>query len=177
MPKRRSGSKAKPSDELDDAGVLRYAIRMSPGMTSATYTKAKPEVFAAMLRDGKVLVHLDPRPANVEVPPAYKGRASVALAFGSELPIPTTDLKYDDELVEATLIFQGTACYVRVPWQTVFGIATLNIAGRAGEGIVWDEDVPTEVREEIAKGMAQEAKIQERAKLKASFRVLKGGVE
>jgi stringent starvation protein B len=100
----------------------------------------KKEVALALLERSSVFVHLDPRGAAVIVPPWFKKQAQLVLQVGLNMPVPIPDLRLDDEGMSCTLSFNRAPFYCVVPWGSVFAMV-----GDDGRGMVWPDDVPTEL--------------------------------
>ncbi len=147
-----------------DAGVITRAecqrlagkdpdtIAPSPSLDEEAARTAGPEMPAKrstmdkLLRDGPVLVHLDPRRAGVDVPPQHRGEPRLVLRFGYGLSPPIADLAVEEAGLSGTLTFRGTPYRCVVPWPAVFAIV-----GEDGRGLVWSEDVPPEIAHEYAR--------------------------
>jgi stringent starvation protein B len=100
----------------------------------------KRSVVEAMLKDGPVLLHLDARRAGVRVPADLAVDPALVLRIGHNLTPPIPDLALDDEGVQATLTFRGVPHACTVPWAALFAVTN-----EAGQGLVYDKDVPREV--------------------------------
>src|SRR5579859_1055269 len=100
----------------------------------------KREVALALLERSSVHVHLDPRHANVIVPPVFKSQSQLVLQIGLNMPVPIPDLRLDDDGMSCTLSFNRSPFYCVVPWSSVFAMV-----GEDGRGMVWPDDVPAEV--------------------------------
>ena len=100
----------------------------------------KKEVALALLERSSVFVHLDPRGAAVIVPPWFKKQAQLVLQVGLNMPVPIPDLRLDDEGLSCTLSFNRAPFYCVVPWGSVFAMV-----GDDGRGMVWPDDVPSEL--------------------------------
>ena len=107
----------------------------------------KEQVAGALLTQGSVFVHLDPRRDTVRVPPWLRAQPQLVLQFGYGLAVPIRDLDVDDEGVSGTLSFnrQPFSCFV--PWDAVFALV-----GDDGMGMVWEENLPAELAAEIEAG-------------------------
>jgi hypothetical protein len=102
---------------------------------------AKHAMFFALFTQGRVSVHLDPRREGVELPPAIRARRAVRLDYGLALPLPTEDVFLSDDGIRCTLSFDRTPTMTFVPWSAIFAVA-----GPTGDGIAFDEDVPTDIK-------------------------------
>ncbi|HEY3353479.1 MAG TPA: ClpXP protease specificity-enhancing factor SspB [Polyangia bacterium] len=105
---------------------------------------AKRTVVDTMLKDGPVLVHLDPRRGGVDVPAAFHADPRLVLRIGHRLTPPITDLEIDEDGVRATLSFRAVPHHCVIPWSAVFAVV-----GEDGQGLVFAEDVPPEVAAEM----------------------------
>src|SRR5262249_25587328 len=121
-----------------DAGVIARAecerlagrdpdtIPPSPSLDEEAARAAGPEMPAKratrekLLRDGPVLVHLDPRRPGVDVPLQHRGEPRLVLRFGYGLSPPIADLAIEDAGLSGTLTFRGTPYRCIVPWNAVF---------------------------------------------------------
>jgi len=102
---------------------------------------SKQEAFLALLREGWTSLHLDARRAGVIVPEHLKTEAHLVLQYGHDLPIPIPDLAIDDHGVAATLSFARMPQYTVVPWTAVYVVASED-----GRGVLYNQDVPDDVR-------------------------------
>lgn len=100
----------------------------------------KKDVALALLERSTVFIHLDPRLDTVRVPPRFKRQPQLVLQIGFNMPIPIPDLDLNDDGVTCTLSFSATPHFCSVPWRAVFALV-----GDDGRGMVWPEDVPSEV--------------------------------
>jgi stringent starvation protein B len=100
----------------------------------------KKEVLNKLLEQWSVMVHLDPRPAEVRVPSWFKKQPQLALQIGLNLPVPIRDLEIDDDGISCTLSFNRSPHFCFVPWAAVFALV-----GEDGRGMVWPESVPSEI--------------------------------
>lgn len=100
----------------------------------------KKEVALALLERSSVYVHLDPRQDGVTVPQWFKKQAQLVLQIGLNMPVPIPDLRLDDDGMSCTLSFNRAPFYCVVPWSSVFAMV-----GDDGRGMVWPDDVPSEV--------------------------------
>ena len=88
-------------------------------------------------------MHLDPRDDGVLVPPWLAKQSHLVLEIGLDLPIPIPDLKVDAHGVFGTLSFDGSGFTCHVPWESVFALTESD-----GQGVLWPEDLPSELQEE-----------------------------
>jgi stringent starvation protein B len=107
----------------------------------------KKTFFESRLAGGSAFLHLDARSAGVRVPGAFAEEVHLVLQYGYALKVPIPDLTVSDWGVRATLSFQRTPQLTAVPWSAVYAIH-----GDDGEGHVWAEDLPDEVRRAIEAG-------------------------
>ncbi len=105
---------------------------------------AKKDIARHLLLKGSVLVYLDPRRDGVEVPDWLVDQPQLVLQIGLDLPVPIPDLRLDDGGLYGTLSFNRAPFTCVVPWDAVFALA-----GDDGMGMVWPDDMPDEVAEEV----------------------------
>lgn len=90
------------------------------------------------------MIHLDARVEGVDVPPSFKEdphlRLNLSRRFGRPLVI-------HEDRVEATLTFGGRTYPCVVPFAAIFGM----ISHETGKTLMWPEDIPPEVLEELEK--------------------------
>jgi hypothetical protein len=105
---------------------------------------SKHLVAEALLDEGSLFVHFDPRVSGVVAPARFKAQPQLVFQFGRGLAVPIPDLLVDDEGISGTLSFQRTphACFV--PWDAVFALV-----GDDGRGMVFPDAMPGEIRAEI----------------------------
>lgn len=101
---------------------------------------SKRDAFQAFLREGWVSLHLDARRPGVDVPTSFSSEPHLVLQYGQDMPIPIPDLAVTERGVTATLSFARTPHKTFVPWEAVYVVARTD-----GRGILYHEDVPTEV--------------------------------
>lgn len=107
---------------------------------SMTRLPPKKDVALALLEQATVLVHLDPRGEQVQVPAWFKRQPQLVLQIGLNMPKPIPDLNVDDDGISCTLSFSNTPHYCHLPWAAVYALI-----GASGRGMVWPDDVPKEV--------------------------------
>jgi stringent starvation protein B len=73
-------------------------------------------------------------------------QAQVVLQIGTDMPVPIPDLRVDDEGVYGTLSFKGVPFTCFLPWASIFAIV-----GEDSGGLVWNSEVPSEIRAEVDK--------------------------
>jgi stringent starvation protein B len=100
----------------------------------------KKDVALALLEQATVLVHLDPRGEQVQVPAWFKRQPQLVLQIGLNMPKPIPDLNVDDDGISCTLSFSNAPHYCHLPWSAVYALI-----GASGRGMVWPDDVPKEV--------------------------------
>jgi ClpX C4-type zinc finger len=116
-------------------------VREDAIMSTATSERPhKREVALSLLEHSSIYVHLDPRRADVVVPPWFKKQPQLVLQVGRNMRVPILDLGLDQEGLTATLSFSRVPFFCIVPWPSVFAMV-----GEDGRGMVWPEDVPPEV--------------------------------
>jgi stringent starvation protein B len=100
----------------------------------------KKDVALALLEQATVLVHLDPRAEQVQVPAWFKRQPQLVLQIGLNMPKPIPDLNVDDDGISCTLSFSNAPHFCQLPWSSVYALI-----GASGRGMVWPDDVPKEV--------------------------------
>jgi len=101
----------------------------------------KRRTLETLLTRGPVLVHVDARRAEVNVPPRFRADASLVLRFGYSLSPAIADLTVDDNAIAGTLTFGGQPFHCVLPWTAVYAAM---VEGEQ-RGTVWPEDVPEDV--------------------------------
>lgn len=109
-------------------------------------------VLIELLKDAWVYVRLDPRRDGVALPEWLRTEPSLTLQYGYNMPIPIQDFVVDEKGIGATLSFQKRPYSTFIPWSAVFIITD-------GEkrGVLWEEDMPEEVRAAIQAAVEKEA--------------------
>jgi hypothetical protein len=115
----------------------------------------KRDVANQLLRKGSLFIHLDPRVADVVVPPWHRHQAQLVLQVGLDMPIPIPDLRVDEDGIFGTLSFSRTPFACNVPWNAIFALV-----GDEGRGMVWPESMPAEIVAEVERE-ALRAKVSE----------------
>jgi stringent starvation protein B len=105
----------------------------------------KKEVALALLERSSVHLHLDPRVDGVVVPPWFKKQPQLVLQIGLNMPVPIPDLRLDDDGLSCTLSFNRSPFFCVVPWRSVFAMV-----GEDQRGMVWPDDVPSELTQKAA---------------------------
>jgi stringent starvation protein B len=100
----------------------------------------KKDVATALLEGSSLFVHLDPRKADVIVPPYFKKQPQLVLQVGLNMPVPILDLALDDDSMTCTLSFNRSPFWCRIPWASVYALV-----GEDGKGMVWPDEVPKEI--------------------------------
>lgn len=102
---------------------------------------SKKEVLLGLLEKTSVLVHLDARRDDVEVPKQLKSNAQLILQLGLNLAVPIKDLDVSDVGVSCTLSFSRVPFFCVLPYSAIFAM----VSEDGGRAMVWPEDVPAEV--------------------------------
>jgi stringent starvation protein B len=110
----------------------------------ASRVPSKRQTLLQYLQRGVTMVHLDARRPGVIVPPQYAGDAHLRLNLSYRYAIP--DFQIDERRIQATLSFSGAPFQCILPWESIFGITS-----HAGDGLVWPEDLPTEVMQTLSR--------------------------
>lgn len=100
----------------------------------------KKDVALALLERASVFVHLDPRGDDVLVPAWFKRQAQLVLQVGLNMAVRIPDLDVSEDAIACTLSFTRSPHYCYVPWNAVYALV-----GEDGRGMVWPEDIPSEV--------------------------------
>lgn len=98
----------------------------------------------ALLAETSVFVHLDPRGQTVRVPPWFKNQPQLVLQIGLNMPVKIPDLDVGDTGISCTLSFSRRPFFCSIPWSAVFGLV-----GDNGPGLVWPDDVPSEIAAQV----------------------------
>lgn len=98
-----------------------------------------------LLAMGPVLVHIDARANGVSVPLHLEKDAKLVLRFGHGLKPEIHDLTVDEDGLGGTLTFGGVPHRCVLPWPAVYAV----VSEADQRGMVWPEDVPVEVLEDI----------------------------
>jgi hypothetical protein len=102
---------------------------------------SKKDLALALLEQGAIYVHLDPRRDKVVVPQSYRSQPELVLQFGLNMRIPIPDLEVGDEAIAGTLSFARRPFWCWIPWEAVFAIVDPDRPGAA-----WPEDAPTDAK-------------------------------
>jgi stringent starvation protein B len=111
----------------------------------------KHEVTLALLEEGSLFIHLDPRRPGVRVPLTFRPQPQLVLQIGRTMAVPIPDLVVDGEGIRATLAFQRVPFLCVLPWGSIYALV-----GEDGRGGVWSEDVPAEVRAKMTHPASEE---------------------
>ncbi len=104
----------------------------------------KKDVAMLLLQGPSLFIHLDPRKPQVVVPAWFKKQPQLILQVGLNLANPIPDLNVDDEGISGTLSFSRSPFWCRVPWTSVYALV-----GEDGRGMLWPNDVPSEVAAQL----------------------------
>lgn len=113
----------------------------------------KKEVALTLLEGPSLFVHLDPRRTGVLVPKWFVGQFQLVLQVGLNMAIPIPDLKLDDAGITCTLSFNRAPFCCHLPWSAIYALV-----GEDGRGMVWPDDVPPEVAQQMQRQQAPAAK-------------------
>jgi stringent starvation protein B len=100
----------------------------------------KKDVALALLQGPSLFIHLDPRKTEVVVPIYFKKQPQLVLQVGMNMAIAIPDLKVDDEGVSCTLSFNRRPFWCRLPWTAIYALV-----GEDMKGMIWPDEVPSEV--------------------------------
>lgn len=109
----------------------------------------KKEIALALLEGESVFIRLDPRKEGVSVPKNLAKQPQLILQIGLNLAVRIPDLTIDEEGVSCTLRFNRAPFWCRIPWAAIYALA-----GPDGRGMLWPDDVPPEVAEQMRSGRA-----------------------
>ncbi|HTJ81519.1 MAG TPA: ClpXP protease specificity-enhancing factor SspB [Polyangiaceae bacterium] len=98
----------------------------------------KKNVALALIEQGTIYVHLDPRKSGVVVPKEFQVQQELVLSFGYAMRVPVPDLDIDDEGISGTLSFNRRPFWCKIPWSAVYAIIDADKRGAA-----WPEDAPS----------------------------------
>jgi stringent starvation protein B len=110
----------------------------------------KKDVALALLDGPSVYVHLDPRRDGVVVPDWFKKQHQLVLQLGMNLAVAIPDIAVDDEGISCTLSFNRSAFWCCMPWGAIYALV-----GEDGRGMIWPEDVPSEIAAQTQKPRLQ----------------------
>ncbi|MBM4376576.1 MAG: hypothetical protein FJ095_15950 [Deltaproteobacteria bacterium] len=100
----------------------------------------KKDVMLALLEGPSVYVHLDPRREGVVVPKWFMNQPQLVLQVGLNMAVRIPDLDVNEDGVSCTLSFNRSPFWCHLPWSAVYGLV-----GEDSRGMVWPDDVPTEL--------------------------------
>ena len=103
-----------------------------------TLNKKKYDFLLHLLETGDVLVCLDARLPEVDVPENQKGNSSLNLIFNLNFRRPFT---VNEDAISATLAFNGRPHECLLPFEAVWAIYDPEMKN----GQVWEESVPTDM--------------------------------
>jgi hypothetical protein len=83
----------------------------------------------------------------VLVPDWLTKQPQLVLQIGLDMPVAIPDLRVDDDGVFGTLSFNRAPFTCSVGWAAVFALV-----GDDGKGMVWPDDIPPEIAEEVDRG-------------------------
>ncbi len=98
-----------------------------------------------MLSKERVLLHLNPRHADVIVPAEWKKKAGMMLHVGYDLPVPIQHLSVSDEGVIGVFSFNRQPFSCRIPWAAVYGI----VGDSSQRFQMWSDAVSADLVQEL----------------------------
>lgn len=129
---------------IELAGVSPEEVEPSRGLDGPA--PPKPDVVRELLERGPILVHVDARAEDVAVPLRLKRDPKLVLRFGYGLSPAIPDLTVDDQSLSGTLTFGGVPHLCVLPWTAIYAV----VSEADQQGMVWPQDVPAVVLEEMA---------------------------
>ncbi len=102
-----------------------------------------------MLQHGTVMIYLDTRRSEVDVPTIHRNQIQLALNLSYNFRIP--DFKITDTLIEVSLTFPDGKYFCILPFTAIYGMTSRF----TGETVVFPEDVPAELMSQPAVKEAQ----------------------
>lgn len=99
----------------------------------------KIQVVEELIGKGPILVHIDARADEVQVPESFSADPRLVLRFGYDLSPPIADLEITDEALSGTLTFGGVPFTCVLPWSAVYAV----VSESDQKGMVWPDDVPS----------------------------------
>jgi len=72
--------------------------------------------------EAPVLLQLDARLRDAQVPPHLKDDLRLVLRVGWNLQPPITDLRFDQDVISATLSFNGSPYWCEIRWPAIYMI-------------------------------------------------------
>lgn len=116
------------------------------------HARQKCDQLRAMLDEGLVMIHLDPRPTEVVVPPQFKSQPMLRLNLAWGFNLPALDI--DEEGVYAVLSFNRANFGCSIPWSAVFAMTWPDLEH---DGYVWPDSAPAEIQAALALVQPQHA--------------------
>ncbi len=113
----------------------------------------KRELVEKLLGDGPILVHVDARRDDVSIPQGFRDDPKLVLRFGYGLTPAIVDLSVDGSGIAGTLTFGGVPHRCRLPWPAIYAV----VSEVDQRGMVWPDDVPAAVVDELASETAEDA--------------------
>lgn len=127
-------------------GVEPDQIEPSKGMDDGLSMPLKRDLVTQLLMQGPVLVHVDAGHESVSVPEHLAGDAKLVLRFGYDLRPRIPDLSVETDALSGTLTFNGAPFMCVLPWAAVYAV----VSEVDERGMVWPEDLPKAVLQEMA---------------------------
>lgn len=121
---------------------LKTWVLLMTQTTNTSRNSQKQKTFEDWMKLDHVLIHLDSRLPEVELPEHLKNNTSVVLKL-SYLFQGTTE--HDAAAITAYLKFHGSYHRCVIPWTVVWGMTNSN-----NESTVWPEDLPMELWDSFA---------------------------
>lgn len=115
-------------------------------MSEKTITRSeqKRRCFERWMKADHVLVHLNANSEGVSVPAHLSGNPSLTLKLSYYFQGETTN---DEQGITSYLRFNGQYACCIIPWGSVWGMTS-----SSGENRIWPEDLPREVKLQMARG-------------------------
>jgi stringent starvation protein B len=116
-------------------------VRPSPSLAESARgmgLPAKREFVEDLLTRGPVVLHVDARRREAQVPDRFREDAKLVLRFGYGLTPAIIDLSIDNDGIGGTLTFGGIPHRCVLPWDTVYAV----VGESCQKGMVWPDDVP-----------------------------------
>ena len=111
-------------------------------MAGETPSSSKEEIVTQLLSEGDVMLCLDARQENVQVPPVHKDDPGLKLIVNLRFP---TSVQVTPEGISATLSFNSRPFSCFIPFSSLWGAYNPHTF----KGVVWTSHVPVEVQREI----------------------------
>lgn len=132
---------------IDLVGVDPDEIEPSRGLDDGLSTPLKHNIVRELLGEGPILVHIDATRDGVSVPAHLSGDSKLVLRFGYNLKPNIPDLHVSHHALSGTLTFGGKPFKCILPWPAVYAV----VSEADQQGMVWPEDVPRVLLQEMAK--------------------------